>query len=91
MVVISHDRHFLNAVCTNILDVDFKKIREFTGTYDDWYIASTSISKTSISVDRDKKLKEKEELEAFVRRFSANASKAKQATSRQKQLDKLDI
>jgi len=90
MVVISHDRHFLNAVCTNILDVDFKKIREFTGTYDDWYIASTVIAKQA-SVDRDKKLKEKEELEAFVRRFSANASKAKQATSRQKQLDKLDI
>jgi len=90
MVVISHDRHFLNAVCTNILDVDFKKIREFTGTYDDWYIASTVIAKQA-QVDRDKKLKEKDELEAFVRRFSANASKAKQATSRQKQLDKLDI
>ncbi len=90
MVVISHDRHFLNAVCTNILDVDYKKIREFTGNYDDWYIASTVIAKQQ-AVDRDKKLKEKEELEAFVRRFSANASKAKQATSRQKQLDKLDI
>ncbi|MEA2050176.1 MAG: ATP-binding cassette domain-containing protein [Campylobacterota bacterium] len=90
MVVISHDRHFLNAVCTHILDVDFKQIREFTGTYDDWYIASTVIAKQA-SVDREKKLKEKEELEAFVRRFSANASKAKQATSRQKQLDKLDI
>ncbi|MEA2017208.1 MAG: ATP-binding cassette domain-containing protein [Campylobacterota bacterium] len=90
LVVISHDRHFLNAVCTHILDVDFKQIREFTGTYDDWYIASTVIAKQA-SVDRDKKLKEKEELEAFVRRFSANASKAKQATSRQKQLDKLDI
>ena len=90
MVVISHDRHFLNAVCTHILDVDFKKIREFTGTYDDWYIASTVLAKQA-QVDRDKKLKEKDELEAFVRRFSANASKAKQATSRQKQLDKLDI
>ena len=90
LVVISHDRHFLNAVCTHILDVDFKKIREFTGSYDNWYIASTVIAKQA-TVDRDKKLKEKEELEAFVRRFSANASKAKQATSRQKQLDKLDI
>ncbi len=90
MVVISHDRHFLNAVCTHILDVDFKQIREFTGSYDDWYIASTVLAKQA-SVDRDKKMKEKEELEAFVRRFSANASKAKQATSRQKQLDKLDI
>jgi ATPase subunit of ABC transporter with duplicated ATPase domains len=90
MVVISHDRHFLNSVCTNILDVDFKKIREFTGTYDDWYIASTVMAKQA-NADREKKLKEKAELEAFVARFSANASKAKQATSRQKQLDKLDI
>jgi ATPase subunit of ABC transporter with duplicated ATPase domains len=90
MVVISHDRHFLNAVCTNILDVDFKKIREFSGNYDDWYIASTVIAKQA-QADRDKKMKEKAELEAFVARFSANASKAKQATSRQKQLDKLDI
>ena len=90
MVVISHDRHFLNAVCTHILDVDFKKIREFTGTYDNWYIASTVIAKQA-QTDFDKKQKEKDELEAFVRRFSANASKAKQATSRQKQLDKLDI
>ena len=90
MVVISHDRHFLNAVCTNILDLDFKKIREFSGNYDDWYIASTVIAK-QMNADRDKKLKEKEELEKFIARFSANASKAKQATSRQKQLDKLDI
>jgi len=90
MVVISHDRHFLNAVCTHILDVDFRKIREFTGTYDNWYIASTVLAKQA-QTDFDKKQKEKAELEAFVRRFSANASKAKQATSRQKQLDKLDI
>ena len=90
MVVISHDRHFLNAVCTNILDVDFKKIREFSGTYDDWYIASTLIAKQQ-QTDVNKKQKEKEELEKFIARFSANASKAKQATSRQKQLDKLDI
>jgi len=90
MVVISHDRHFLNAVCTHILDVDFKTIREFTGTYDDWYIASTVLAKQA-EAERNKKLKEKAELEAFVRRFSANASKAKQATSRQKQLDKLNI
>ena len=90
MVVISHDRHFLNSIVTNILDVDFKKIREFTGNYDEWYMAANLISKQQ-EMDRDKKLKEKEELEAFVRRFSANASKAKQATSRQKRLEKLDI
>ncbi len=90
MVVISHDRHFLNAVVTNILDVDFKKIREFSGNYDDWYIASTLIQKQQ-ELERAKKLREKEELEAFVRRFSANASKAKQATSRQKRLEKLNL
>ena len=90
MVVISHDRHFLNAVVTNILDVDYQKIREFTGTYDDWYIAANVMAK-QLELDTAKKEKEKEQLEAFVRRFSANASKAKQATSRQKQLDKLQI
>jgi len=90
MVVISHDRHFLNAVCTHILDVDFQKVREFTGNYDDWYVAANLVQKQQ-QMDRDKKLKEKEELEAFIRRFSANASKARQATSRQKQLDKLNI
>ncbi|MBE0490654.1 MAG: ATP-binding cassette domain-containing protein [Sulfurospirillum sp.] len=90
MVVISHDRHFLNAVCTHILDVDFRKIREFSGNYDDWYIASNLIVKQQ-ELEQNKKLKEKEELEAFVRRFSANASKAKQATSRQKRLEKLNI
>ncbi|MDR0580173.1 MAG: ATP-binding cassette domain-containing protein [Campylobacteraceae bacterium] len=90
IVVISHDRHFLNSVVTNILDIDFKKIREFSGNYDDWYMASTLIQKQS-EMERDRKLKEKEELESFIRRFSANASKAKQATSRQKQLEKLDI
>ena len=90
MVVISHDRHFLNAVVTNILDVDYQKIREFTGNFDDWYIAANVIAKQN-ELDNAKKEKEKEQLEAFVRRFSANASKAKQATSRQKQLDKLVI
>uniref|UniRef100_UPI00374E78E9 ABC-F family ATP-binding cassette domain-containing protein n=1 Tax=uncultured Helicobacter sp. TaxID=175537 RepID=UPI00374E78E9 len=82
MVVISHDRHFLNSVCTHILDMDFGSVREFSGNYDDWYIASTLIAKQQ-EAERNKKLKEKEELENFIRRFSANASKAKQATSRQ--------
>ena len=90
LVVISHDRHFLNAVVTNILDLDFQTIREFTGTYDDWYIAANLMAKQA-EMERQKKLKEKEELEKFIARFSANASKAKQATSRQKQLEKLDI
>ncbi|MFK5937789.1 MAG: ATP-binding cassette domain-containing protein [Sulfurimonas sp.] len=90
MVVISHDRHFLNSVVTNILDVDYQKIREFTGTYDDWYIAANVLAK-QLELDNAKKLKEKDELEAFVRRFSANASKAKQATSRQRKLDKMEL
>lgn len=90
MVVISHDRHFLNSVCTHILDMDFGGVREFSGNYDDWYIASTLIAKQQ-EMERNKKLKEKEELESFIARFSANASKARQATSRQKQLEKLDI
>lgn len=90
IVVISHDRHFLNAVCTHILDMDFGGVREFVGNYDDWYIASTLIVKQQ-EAERNKKLKEKEELEQFIARFSANASKARQATSRQKQLEKLDI
>ncbi len=90
LVVISHDRHFLNAVVTHILDLDFQTIREFKGNYDDWYIAVNLITKQQ-EMERSKKLKEKEELEKFIARFSANASKAKQATSRQKQLEKLNI
>lgn len=89
IVVISHDRHFLNRVCTDILDVDFKKIREFSGNYDDWYLAANLNAKKA-SLAREKALKEKEELEKFIARFSANASKAKQATSRAKLLEKLD-
>lgn len=90
MLLISHDRHFLNRVCTRILDVDFKQIREFAGNYDDWYMASTLLAKQA-ELKRNKALKEKEELENFIRRFSANASKSKQATSRAKALSKLEI
>ncbi len=90
LVVISHDRHFLNSVCTHILDMDFGTVREFSGNYDDWYIASSLIAKQQ-EMERNKKLKEKEELESFIARFSANASKARQATSRQKQLQKLEL
>lgn len=90
LVVISHDRHFLNKICTRILDVDFKQIRDFAGNYDDWYMASTLLVKQA-ELKRDKTLKEREELENFIRRFSANASKAKQATSRAKALEKLEL
>ena len=90
MVIISHDRHFLNSVVTHILDLDFQNIREFSGNYDDWYIAANLLAKQA-QADREKRLKEKADLEKFIARFSANASKAKQATSRQKLLEKLDI
>ena len=90
LVVISHDRHFVNEVVTHILDLDYQTIRLFTGNYNDWYLASTVLQKQR-ELERAKKLKEKDELESFIRRFSANASKAKQATSRQKQLEKLNI
>ena len=90
LVVISHDRHFLNRICTRILDVDFKQIRDFAGNYDDWYMASTLLSKQA-ELKREKTLKEREELENFIRRFSANAAKAKQATSRAKALEKLEL
>ena len=90
LLIISHDRHFVNAIVTHILDLDFKSIREYTGNYDDWYIAANLVKKQH-DLEREKKLKEKKELESFIARFSANASKAKQATSRQKQLDKLDV
>ncbi len=90
LLVISHDRHFLNSVVTHILDLDFQTIREFAGNYDEWYIAANLIAKQA-EMERQKKLKEKAELERFIARFSANASKARQATSRQKQLEKLDI
>jgi ATPase subunit of ABC transporter with duplicated ATPase domains len=90
LLVISHDRHFINGVVTHILDLDFADIREFTGNYDDWYIAANLVAKQA-QIDRNKAVKEREELEKFIARFSANASKAKQATSRQKRLDKLDV
>ncbi|HHO42798.1 MAG TPA: ATP-binding cassette domain-containing protein, partial [Epsilonproteobacteria bacterium] len=90
MVIISHDRHFLNSVVTHILDLDFQNIREFSGNYDDWYIAANLLAKQA-QADREKRLREKADLEKFIARFSTNASKARQATSRQKLLEKLDI
>lgn len=90
MVVISHDRFFLNSICTRMLDVDFKQIREFAGNYDDWYMQSTLIKRQKEAA-LAKNLKEKEALEKFIARFSANASKARQATSRAKNLAKLDV
>ncbi|MCF6266759.1 MAG: ATP-binding cassette domain-containing protein [Desulfuromusa sp.] len=90
VIVVSHDRHFLNQVCTHIADIDFGTIRTYVGNYDFWYEASQLVLKQK--QDANKKASDKaNELKDFIARFSSNASKAKQATSRKKLLDKLDI
>jgi ATPase subunit of ABC transporter with duplicated ATPase domains len=90
VIVVSHDRHFLNKVCTHIADIDFKKITVYTGNYDFWR-KSAEIAQR-LRADQKRKSDEKaKELKTFIARFSANAAKAKQATSRQKQLEKLDL
>ncbi|MBC1434269.1 ATP-binding cassette domain-containing protein [Listeria rocourtiae] len=90
VIVVSHDRHFLNKVCTHIADLDFSKIKLYVGNYDFWY-ESSQLAQTMMG-DRNKKKEEKiKELEAFIARFSANASKSKQATSRKKMLDKITL
>ncbi|WP_280770925.1 ABC-F family ATP-binding cassette domain-containing protein [Salipaludibacillus daqingensis] len=90
VIVVSHDRHFLNNVCTHIADVDFGKIQVYVGNYDFWYESSQLALK--MAQEQNKKKEEKiKELEAFVARFSANASKSKQATSRKKSLDKIQL
>ena len=88
VVVISHDRHFLDNVCTHILDVDYREINQFTGNYSQWETA-IKLSRERAQNHNDRMEKKKEELQDFVRRFSANASKAAQASSRQKQLEKI--
>lgn len=88
MIIISHDRHFLNAVCTHMADLDYNTIRIYPGNYDDYMIASTQARERQLSSNA--KAKERiQELHEFVARFSANKSKARQATSRLKQVDKL--
>jgi len=88
MIIISHDRHFLNSVCTHMADVDYNTIRIYPGNYDDYMIASTQARERTLSANA--KAKERiQELHEFVARFSANKSKARQATSRLKQVDKL--
>ncbi|MEG0855834.1 MAG: ABC-F family ATP-binding cassette domain-containing protein [Terrisporobacter sp.] len=90
VIVVSHDRHFLNKVCTNIADVDFGKIKIFAGNYDFWYESSQLA--LQMAKDQNKKKEEKiKELQDFIARFSANASKSKQATSRKKSLDKISL
>jgi ATPase subunit of ABC transporter with duplicated ATPase domains len=90
VIVISHDRHFLNKVCTHIADVDFGKVTTYTGNYDFWREASEL--RQRLLSDQNKKSSDKaEELKSFIARFSANASKSRQASSRQKQLEKLEF
>ncbi len=90
MVIISHDRHFLNSVCTHMADLDFGKITVYPGNYNDYMLASTQ-AREQQSSDNAKAKEKVAELKAFVARFSANASKAKQATSRARQIDKIKI
>lgn len=90
VIVISHDRHFLNQVCSHIADIDYGKVTAYTGNYDFWKQASEL--KQRLLSDQNKKSADKaEELKAFIQRFSANASKSRQASSRQKQLEKLEF
>jgi ATPase subunit of ABC transporter with duplicated ATPase domains len=90
VIVVSHDRHFLDTVCTHICDIDFGKINLFTGNYSFWYQSSQLAAKQR--ADKNKKAEEKKkELMEFISRFSANAAKSKQATSRRKMLDNLDL
>lgn len=90
VIVVSHDRHFLNQICTNIVDVDFGKIQMYVGNYDFWYESSQLA--LQLAKDQNKKAEEKiAQLKEFIARFSSNASKAKQATSRKKQLEKIQV
>lgn len=90
VVVVSHDRHFLNQVCTHMVDIDYRKIKVYVGNYDFWKMSS-ELALTLRSNENKKREDKAKELEAFIRRFSANASKSKQATSRKKQLEKLTL
>jgi len=90
MIIISHDRHFLNSVCTHMADLDYGEIRMYPGSYDEYMIASTQAAER-LAADNAKKKAQIAELKSFVSRFSANASKSKQATSRAKQIDKIQL
>lgn len=90
MIIISHDRHFLNSVCTHMADLDYGELRLFPGNYDEYMTAATQ-AREKLQAENAKKKAQIAELKHFVSRFSANASKAKQATSRQKQLDKIQL
>jgi ATPase subunit of ABC transporter with duplicated ATPase domains len=88
MIIISHDRHFLNSVCTHMADLDYGELRLFPGNYDEYMIAATQ-ARERVSVENEKKKVQIANLQAFVSRFSANASKSRQATSRARQIEKI--
>lgn len=90
MVIISHDRHFLNSVCTHMADLDYGELRVYPGSYDQYMFAATQ-ARESLLANNAKKQNQINELKSFVSRFSANASKAKQATSRAKLIDKIEL
>ena len=90
VILVSHDRHFLNKVCTHIADIDYGKIKLYVGNYDFWYESSELLQKQMRESNKKKEEKIKE-LQSFIARFSANASKSKQATSRKKMLDKIQL
>ena len=90
VIVVSHDRHFLDSVCTHISDIDFSKINHFSGNYTFWY-ESSQLAARQRSQQNKKAEEKKKELEEFIRRFSANVAKSKQATSRKKMIEKLNI
>ncbi len=90
MVIISHDRHFLNAVCTHMADIDYGELRIYPGNYEA-FVAASTLAREQLHSENAKKSAEIEELQAFVNRFSANASKAKQATSRARKLEKITL
>ena len=90
MIIISHDRHFLNSVCTHMADLDYGELRVFAGNYDEYMTAATQ-ARERLLADNAKKKAQIAELRTFVSRFSANASKSKQATSRAKQIDKIQL
>jgi ATPase subunit of ABC transporter with duplicated ATPase domains len=90
ILVVSHDRHFLDAICTNIVDIDFGKMTIYSGNYTFWYQSSQLVARQK--ADANKKAEDRiKELQDFIRRFSANASKSRQATSRKKALDKINL
>jgi ATPase subunit of ABC transporter with duplicated ATPase domains len=90
MIIISHDRHFLNSVCTHMADIDYGELRIYPGNYDEYMLASTQARERQLA-DNAKKKAQISELQQFVARFAANASKSRQATSRRRQIDKIEL